>query len=238
MKKHELEIHFNRILIDELKKYLSLSPKEMPKDLGYKNAAKGAGKTTINSELYACEKTGDVRIGKNIMAESMYVEFGIIPPGEDYDFPIMGFDFVNSKKCLIAVFDFHPLRRDDEYYQTYIAPIEQIFSRYQHIPSVKGGRTEIHDWAKTYDSGFGFYRWCERSYLPQIEQAFREYTCLFSQFIKQAKPIEDPAIKEKRDKFMQQYKEDFILYDPGSGPLKHLFGEEWAERFMRDFLFK
>lgn len=37
---------------------------------------------------------------------------------------------------------------------------------------------------------------------------------------------------------MQQYRADYIANDPGSGPMKHLFGEEWAENFMRDFLFK
>ena len=238
MGEHELAIHFNPILINEMKKHLSLNLTEMPPDLSHKSAAKGEGEAAIKSALYGCDKTAGVRIGTNIIGGSMYVEFGVIPPGENYDFPILGYDFVNSKKCLIAVFDFHPLRNDDEYYKTYVAPLGKIISRYRNIPTVEGGRTESREWAKFYNSGFGFYRWCERTFIPQVEHAFREYTALFSELIKNATPIEDPDRKKNRDTYMQKYKEDYIANDPGGGPLKHLFGEEWAEEYMGNFLFK
>ncbi len=232
-----LETRFNRILMDELRKHFRLSALELAPQFRSKQAPKGAGEATITGQLYACEKTCNVRIRTNVLADSMHVEFGVIPPGEDYDFPIMGFDFVNTNKYLVAITDFHPLRRDAEHRKAYIEPMQDMRSRYEDIPWIEKRRRRESEWAKPYKSGFGFYRWCEQTYVPRVEQAFQDYAALFCELVKGAEPIGDPKRKAKRDEYMQNYRRDFVANDPGSGPIKSMFGEEWGEAFMRDFVF-
>jgi hypothetical protein len=238
MATNSLKTRFNLILMNELRKRFSLSALELAPDFRSKQAPKGAGEATIAGQLYACEKTGNVRIGTNTLADSMHVEFGVIPPGEDYDFPIMGFDFVNTNKYLVAIIELHPLRKDEEYRRAYVDPMEETSSRYEHIPWIEGRGRRESDWSRPYRSGFGFYRWCEQSYLSQAEQAFRDYTALFCQFLKDAAPIGDPQRKAERDAYMQRWRKDFVENDPGSGPIRSMFGDEWGEAFMRDFVFK
>jgi hypothetical protein len=167
----------------------------------------------------------------------MMVHFGSIQPGADYDFPVFGFTFACASKFLIAVLDLHPVAKVKEYTARYLAPLKNIAEKYAWIPKTEGGRSEVHDWAKKYDSGYALYRWCDPQYLLQIEDAFRDYVRVFCTCIQKAAPITDPALRVRREQYLKQYREDYIAYDPGSTPLQHHFGEEWGERYLREFLF-
>ncbi len=80
-------------------------------------------------------------MGEMDFAGSMVVHFGSIPPGEEYDFPILGFTFVYASKFLIGVLDLHPLTRDKEYMDKYIEPLKDIPPRYEGIPFAEGDGT-------------------------------------------------------------------------------------------------
>jgi hypothetical protein len=170
-------------------------------------------------------------------AGSMMVHFGSIQPGADYDFPVFGFTFACASKFLIAVLDLHPVAKDKEYSEKYLAPLKSLAEKYAWIPKTEGGRSEVHDWAKKYDSGCALYRWCDPQYLPQIEVAFRDYLQVFCACINKAEPLTDPAMRARRKQYLKEYRDDYIAYDPGSAPLQHHFGEEWGERYLQEFLF-
>ncbi len=55
--------------------------------------------------------------------------------------------------------------------------------------------------------------------------------------IKKAEPVTDQKVLALREKYMEDYRYDYAYKDPGSSPLKSYFGEEWGERFMKEFLF-
>jgi 15,16-dihydrobiliverdin:ferredoxin oxidoreductase len=230
-------IRFNRILREEMSRVFEL--KELPMDPDFKlmrstEKSKGA---VIKSEHLACPKTGGIRMGEMDYAGSMIVHFGSIPPGKTYDFPIFGFTFVYASKFLIAVLDLHPVSKDREYMGKYIEPLKDIPERYSYIPQAEGGRREVHDWAKRYDSGYALYRWCDGHYLPDVEKAFKDYLAAFCDCIKKAEPVTDPEVLALREKYLEDYRYDYAYKDPGSSPLKSYFGEERGERFMKEFLF-
>ncbi len=118
-----------------------------------------------------------------------------VQPGKDYDFPVFGYTFAYSSKFLIAVLDLHPVAKDREYTEKYIAPLQAISQKYAWIPKTEGGRSEVHDWAKKYDSGCALYRWCDPQYVPNVEEAFRDYLRAFCQCIKKAEPLTDPLLR-------------------------------------------
>ena len=176
-------------------------------------------------------------MGEMDFGGSMFVHYGCVPPAKNYDFPILGFDFINASKFLIGVIDLHPISRDEEYMDKYITPLKDVSQKYKWIPKAEGGRSESHEWAKFYDSGFSFYRWCDGKYLPNLEEAFRDYLNVFCDCIRKAEPLTDQEVLSRRDKYMEKYRDDYTKKDPGSAPMKYHFGEDWGERYFINFLF-
>jgi len=237
MEEKTVAIRFNEILREEMGKSFALKVLPLDPDFALKYANAEEKSVCIKNEFLACPKTGGIRMGAMDFAGSMMVHFGSIQPGADYDFPVFGFTFACASKFLIAVLDLHPIATDKEYTEKYLAPLKSIAEKYAWIPKTEGGRSEVHDWAKKYDSGYALYRWCDPQFLPQIEDAFRDYLQVFCACIKKAEPLTDPALRARREQYLKQYRDDYITYDPGSAPLQHHFGAEWGERYLREFLF-
>jgi hypothetical protein len=237
MEEKTVAIRFNEILKEEMGNAFVLQalPLDPDFELKYTNAEDKS--VYIKNEFFACPKTGGIRMGAMDFAGSMMVHFGSIQPGADYDFPVFGFTFACASKFLIAVLDLHPVAKDKEYSEKYLAPLKSLAEKYAWIPKTEGGRSEVHDWAKKYDSGCALYRWCDPQYLPQIEVAFRDYLQVFCACINKAEPLTDPALRARREQYLKEYRDDYIAYDPGSAPLQHHFGEEWGERYLQEFLF-
>jgi len=236
MQEQVLKIHFNQILCEEMGKVFECKP--LPLDPDYKlKYSRDSKDTFITSGYFACPKTGNLRFGEMDFGGSMLVDYGSVPPAQNYDFPILGFDFVLASRFLIGVIDLHPISREKAYTDKYIMSLKEIHQKYQWIPKAEGGRSEVHEWAKFYDSGYSFYRWCDTKYLPEVENAFRDYIRVFCTCIKKAEPLTDRELILKRDEYMQKYQNDYTHKDPGSTPLKHHFGEEWGERYLKDFIF-
>jgi hypothetical protein len=237
MEEKTLPIRFNEILREELGKVFKLKPLPLDPDFAIKYPSEEDKSVCLKNELLACDKTSGIRIGAMDFAGSMLVHFGSAQPGKDYDFPVFGYTFAYSSKFLIAVLDLHPVAKDREYTEKYIAPLQAISQKYAWIPKTEGGRSEVHDWAKKHDSGCALYRWCDPQYVPNVEEAFRDYLRAFCQCIKKAEPLTDPSLRKRRDQYLEDYRYDYITYDPGSAPLQHHFGEEWGERYLKEFLF-
>ena len=237
MEEKTVAIRFNEILREEMGKSFALKVLPLDPDFALKYANAEEKRVCIKNEFLACPKTGGIRMGAMDFAGSMMVHFGSIQPGADYDFPVFGFTFACASKFLIAVLDLHPIATDKEYTEKYLAPLKSIAEKYAWIPKTEGGRSEVHDWAKKYDSGYALYRWCDPQYLPQIEDAFRDYLQVFCACINKAEPLTDPALRARREQYLKQYRDDYITYDPGSAPLQHHFGEEWGKRYLQEFLF-
>ena len=230
-------IRFNQILSDEMSKHFKLTPLPLDPDLKRKCANQEGEGAVIESQFLDCPKTSGIRMGEMDFAGSMTVHFGSVPPGKNYNLPILGFTFVYASKFLIGVLDLHPLSRDTEYMTRYIELLKDIPPKYENIPFAEGGRRETHDWAKFYDSGYSFYRWCDGKYLQDLEEAFKDYIHVYCECIKKAEPLTGQKEIEDRNSYMKKYTEDYTYKDPGSAPLQHHFGEEWSERFLKGFLF-
>jgi len=229
-------IRFNEIVIDEMSRHFGLKQLPLAADIALKHSEEAKG-ALIRSEHLDCEKTGGIRLGEMDFGGSMTVHFGCVPPGQGYNFPVFGYTFVNASKFLIGVLDLHPVSKDKDYMAAYIEPLKEISKKSERIPAAEGGRTEVHDWAKYYESGYSFYRWCDGQYLPDMEAVFRDYLSVFCDGIKKAWPLTDPKAIDQRNTYLARYCEDYTTKDPGSAPLQHHFGEEWSERYLKGFLF-
>ena len=230
-------LRFNQILHDELSKIFEVEPLPLDPDIKEKRSGKEGKGAVLRNEYYSCTKTRGIRMGEMNFADAMVVHFGNVPPGPEYNFPIFGFTFAYASKFLIAVLDLHPVSKRKEYLDKYIEPLKDISKKYAWIPKTEGGRSEVHEWAKPYDSGYALYRWCEGKYLPDLEEAFKDYISVFCDCIRKSEQLTDQREIAERNTFMENYSRDFIKEDPGSAPLQSHYGEDWSEKFLKEFLF-
>ena len=230
------KIRFNKILIEEMGKQFDLKP--LPLDPAFKKQNPENDKSVlIESDYLDCPKTSGIRIGQLDLKGSMLIQFGNVPPARDYDMPVLGYTFVYANKCLIVVLDLLPVARDKGYMDFYFASLKEIPQKYAWIPRVEGSREEVSEWAKPYDSGYSIYRWCDKEYVPAMENAFREYIQVFCDCINKAEPLTDPQRRSRRNAHMERYISDYLEKDVGGAPLKNHFGKEWGERYMKEFFF-
>ena len=230
------KIRFNEILIEEMGRQFDLKP--LPLDPAFKIQSPENDKSVlIESDYLDCPKTSGIRIGQLDLKGSMLIQFGNVPPAQDYDIPILGYTFVYANKCLIVVLDLLPVARDKDYMDFYLASLKEIPQKYDWIPRVEGSREEVSEWAKPYDSGYSIYRWCDKEYVPAMENAFRDYIHIFCDCIKKAEPLTDSERRSRRNAQMERYIIDYLEKDVGGAPLKHHFGKEWGECYMKDFFF-
>jgi len=232
----KFKMRFNHILIEEMGKVFELKPLPLDSDLKIKYS-EGDKNVYIKSEYLDCPKTSGIRTRYLDLKGSMLIHFGNVPPASGYDIPILGYTFVYANKCLIVVLDLLPVSRDKEYMDKYIAPLKEVSQKYEWVPRVEGSREEVAEWAKPYDSGFSIYLWCDKQYVPDMENAFKDYIRVLCECIKKAKPLTDQDMCSQRDTHMKQYLDDYIEYDVGGAPLRSHFGKEWGERYMKDFFF-
>ena len=232
----KFEMRFNQIIIEKMGKVFELKPLPLDPDLKTKYS-EGDKSVYIKSEYLDCPKTSGIRTGDLDLKGSMLIHFGNVPPAPGYDVPILGYTFVYANKCLIVVLDLLPVSRDKEYMDKYIAPLKEVSQKYEWVPRVEGSREEVAEWAKPYDSGFSIYLWCDKQYVPDIENAFKDYIRVLCEGIKKAEPLTDQEALEKRDRHMEKYIADYINNDVGGAPLRSHFGKEWGERYMKDFFF-
>lgn len=230
-------LRFNSILQAEMRKGFDLQPLALDADFRLKYSDKKNKDTFLKAERLECPKTAGIRFGEMNFEASMCVHFGSVPPGPEYDIPILGYTFVLADRFLICVLDLHPLSRERAYRDKYLQPLKEISKNHQWIPRAEGGRSQVHDWAVPYDSGYSFYRWCEGQYLGEVENIFRDYVHVFCDCIEKAEPVTDPAALSANAAFLEKYRYDYAYKDPGSNPLKSHFGQAWGERFMNRFLF-
>lgn len=231
----KFEIGFNRILIEEMAKNFELNP--LPLAPEFKLNYSDDKSVCIKSEYSACPKTGGIRSGELDLKGAMTIHFGNVPPGKDYNQPILGYTFVYANKCLIVVLDLLPISKDPQYMNKFIAPLEKVSQKYAGIPRVEGGRSEVAEWAKIFDSGFSIYLWCDGQYIPDMEDAFRDYLRVLCDCINKAERLTDPQLISQRDKHVEKYISVYLENDVGGAPLKSHFGKDWGVRYMRDFFF-
>ena len=234
--KKKFQLRFNQIFNEEMRKHFTLRLLPLDPDFQLKYSGDDAN-AYIKSEYWDCPKTAGIRVGETDFRGSMTIQFGNVPPAKQYNFPILGYTFLCANKCLIVVLDLLPISRDKEYMGTYFTALREVSQKYAWIPPVEGGRTEVHEWAKVYDSGYSLYRWCDGKYMANMEDAFREYVHIFCDCISKAEPLSDPKMVAQRNKHIEQYNYDYLCNDPGNAPLKSYFGNDWAERYMKEFLF-
>ena len=228
---------FKDFLETELFQHFELRPRDIPTGLEYNLSERGRNKAKIQSWCYQCPQLRKIRYTYIDAGESAQIFNSVIYPAHHYDLPLLGIDFLTfgSKKNLV-VLDFQPLFQDEAYLQKYIEPMSSIRNKYADL--AQNLAMKFYDANRYFSRNLLFAKTDPESIKDRLFPAYQEYLQLYWQMVEQAQPL---STNEEIERIVQAQK-DYDQYsaerDPAHGLFSSYFGQEWANRFLHEFLFE
>lgn len=221
----------------ELFHRFDLRPREIPAGLEYNLSDRGRTPATIQSWSYQCPELRKIRYTYMDAGDALQVFNSVIYPAHHYDLPMLGIDFLSfgHVKNLI-VLDFQPLFQDDAYLEKYIVPLKRLHDQYPDL--AQGLEMKFYD-ANQYFSKYLLFAKVTPDVIPtRVFAAFQDYLNLYWELMDQAVPLTDPSDRACIVKAQKDYDQYSADRDPAHGLFSSHFGNEWAERFLFEFLFE
>jgi 15,16-dihydrobiliverdin:ferredoxin oxidoreductase len=157
-------------------------------------------------------------------------------PDPAYNLPVLGIDLLafNRKKYL-AIVDFQPLHQDEEdHSQTYEHLLQPIKDKYD---SLKGRMSsKFYDETQFFSQQMLFARFEDESVVENdLFPAFKSYVQTHLDLVRstEAKPEDMKMVLE----LQKEYDTYSAERDPATGLFAAMYGAEWADEFVYDFLF-
>lgn len=195
-------------------------------------------KARIVNQCYKSDEYRKIRMTYYDAGDNTQVFNSVWYPDPAYNLPVLGIDLLafNRKKYL-AIVDFQPLHEDEkDHAQTFEHKLKPIKEQYD---SLKGRMSaKFYDETQFFSEQMLFARFddekiVERDLLP----AFQRYVNAHVKLIRDTTP--DMSSKGQQSVLDRQTAYDTYSAerDPATGLFAAMFGKEWAEDFVFDFLF-
>lgn len=203
-------------------------------DFGYmENKSK---KARIVNQCYSSDEYRKIRMTYYDAGDNTQVFNSVWYPDPKYNLPVLGIDLLafNRKKYL-AIVDFQPLyAKEDDHATTYEHLLKPIKNHYE---SLKGRMSsKFYDETKFFSQQMLFARFEDESVVSKdLFPAFKRYVQIHNKLIAKVKPDhegQEAVLERQRD-----YDTYSAERDPATGLFAAMFGKEWADDFVFDFLF-
>ena len=207
----------------------------VPEELEEKKSLKGDG--IIRSCLWKLPGFRRWRITRLDAGERLQVLNSVAYPHFTNDQPLMGIDllwFGGSQK-LVAVLDFQPLIQDQSYFQRYFQGLKSLSKRFPELTKDES----MH----SFDPHKYFSPWllfC-RGGLDQLEGplplAFKEFLDCYLKLDFNGNSIPHKLSSSEVFRLQSEYDTYSAERDPAHGLFINYFGQDWTERYLKEFLF-
>lgn len=180
---------------------------------------------TITSRTWSSSEIRRARLCQLVVPDKFTAETVVIYPSNLVDAPIFGCEYlrIGNKKFFGGV-DFHPLSQEKQYLERYI-------DSYLHDMQ----DTEVET-SKFYDLSMYFSK---KFWLKKYNFDFygEFYSLTYEYLLRYKKLLEDAIISEDVVELHKKYDTHMGENDPAHGILKAYFSEEFAEFYIKKFLF-
>jgi 15,16-dihydrobiliverdin:ferredoxin oxidoreductase len=220
-----------------LESRFDLQARPIPAGLAACTSDRGRTPATIQSWAHQCPEFRKIRYTYMDAGEAMQVFNSVIYPSHQYELPFLGVDFLSFGKVKnLVVMDFQPLFQDEAYQAKYIKPLQALHVKYADL--VQGLEMKSYD-ANQYFSKYLLFAKVDAETVPnRVFAAFQDYLDLYWQMLDQAVPLTNPADIERVAQAQREYDQYSADRDPAHGLFSSHFGNEWANRFLYEFLFE
>ena len=193
-------------------------------------------KARIVNLCASSEEYSKIRMTYYDAGENTQVFNSVWYPSPEYNLPVLGIDLLafNRKKYL-AIVDFQPLHEDEaDHATTYEHLLEPIKEKYD---SLKGRMSsKFYDETQFFSKQMLFARFDDENVVgDDLFPAFKSYVETHLDLVRSTDAnASDIKMVLERQKEYDTYSAE---RDPATGLFTAMFGGEWAEEFVHDFLF-
>jgi len=203
-------------------------------DFGYMDNEKK--KARIINQCYSSDEYRKIRMTYYDAGDNTQVFNSVWYPDPKYNLPVLGIDLLSfNRKKYLAIVDFQPLHNNEEdhalTYEHRLKPIKD------HYESLKGRMSsKFYDETQFFSQQMLFARFEDESVVSDdLFPAFQRYVKLHNKLIKEVEPdLEGQEAVLDRQREYDTYSAE---RDPATGLFAAMFGKEWADDFVFDFLF-
>ena len=227
---------FQDFLEEELSRHFELRPREIPEGLESEQSKRGKNPAKIKSWCYQCPQLRKIRYTYIDAGTSTQIFNSVLYPAHHYDIPLLGIDFLTFGKKNLVVLDFQPLFQDEAYLDKYIEPMKELKDKYADL--AQDLEMRFYDANRYFSRNLLFARTDPDTIHQRLFPAYKEYLNLYWQMVENAEPLSDPADIARIVEAQKDYDQYSAEKDPAHGLFKSFFGEEWANRFLHEFLFE
>jgi 15,16-dihydrobiliverdin:ferredoxin oxidoreductase len=225
--------HLERSLFERFE----IQSRPIPAGLEAQVSERGRNPATIQSWCYECAEFRKIRYTYIDAGASAQIFNSVIYPSPTYDLPLLGIDFLSFGQVKnLIVMDFQPLFQDPAYLEKYIHPLQSLHDRYPDLS--QNLEMKFYDANQYFSKYLLFAKTDPETVKTRVFEAFKDYLNLYWQLLAAATPSTDPADVQRVVKAQKDYDQYSADRDPASGLFSSYFGQEWAEKFLFEFLFE
>jgi phycocyanobilin:ferredoxin oxidoreductase len=215
------------------KQYLTISPYEMPEDLGYIEGKLEGERLTIQNRCYQSPQFRKLHIELAKVGANLDILHCVMYPHFDYALPIFGTDLIGNKTGIsAAIVDISP---------TVPLPdsISESIKQWQHHQPSFSQPRELPAWGKEIFSEFCVFvrpqSAAEEDLFIQTVEKYCLQVCQTASdsSIKLESQAQKDAIQDRQRHYCQQQQQN----DKTRRILEKAFGKDWADRYMNTVLF-
>lgn len=193
-------------------------------------------KARIVSQCYKSDEYRKIRMTYYDAGDNTQVFNSVWYPDPKYNLPVLGIDLLSfNRKKYLAIVDFQPLYENEEDHATTfehrLAPIKEQYE------SLKGKMSsKFYDETQFFSQEMLFARFEDEAVVfDDLFPAFKRYVMMHNRLIKETTPDAEGADSVlERQRAYDTYSAE---RDPATGLFAAMFGKEWADNYVFDFLF-
>ena len=177
------------------------------------------------------------RVTRLDAGKNLQVLNSVAYPNYNKDKPLLGIDFLwfAKRNKLVAVLDFQPLIQDQNYFDKYFSDFKLLKDRFPHFNDNQN--------MFSYDPNRYFSPWvlfC-RGGVDEYNQSLPLIFSLFMNCYWGLDTDNDKNSFKINHNEVEKLQANYDIYgsekDPAHGLFVSFFGQEWSDRFMKEFLF-
>lgn len=192
----------------------------------------------IVNQCYASDEYRKIRMTYYDAGDSVQVFNSVWYPDAKYNLPVLGIDILSfNRKKYLAIVDFQPLHDDeDDHATTYEHILKPIKEKYDNLKGRMSSK--FYDETQFFSKEMLFARFEDGKIVEDdLLPAFKSYVKTHLELVRNTRPSNSPKDIEavfERQRAYDTYSAD---RDPAAGLFAAMFGKQWAEDFIYDFLF-
>lgn len=193
-------------------------------------------KARIVSACFASDEYRKIRMTYYDAGDKTQVFNTVWYPNPKYNLPVLGVDLLSfNRKKYLAIVDFQPIHdKEEDHILKFEHRLQPIKEKYD---SLKGRMSsKFYDETQFFSQQMLFSRFEDESIVSRdLFPAYKKYVRTHFDLINEAQPIPgEMSYVLERQKAYDIYSAE---RDPATGLFASMFGKEWADGFVYDFLF-